>query len=60
MVHTVSAQFDITRSVSTHMNLNLWKSAFANLAKILDILEANPSLALHESDGTFWRENLID
>ncbi len=49
-VQIVSAQFDITRGMSSYMNVTLWKTCYQNLSKILDLLEANPTLVLHESD----------
>lgn len=59
LVHLISAQFDLNRSTTSHLPTAIWKSAFDNLNKILDILEKNPSIKLHESAVEDTSETLL-
>ncbi len=46
LIQLVSSQFDVNRSVATHLPINLWKSTLSNLSKIINLLEQNPSIVL--------------
>jgi translation initiation factor 3 subunit C len=49
MVHVVSAQFDVTPSLSTHMPIPIWKRCVSNVLQILDILEHHHNIIMDES-----------
>lgn len=49
MVHVVSAQFDVTPSLSSHMAIPIWKRCVSNVLAILDILEHHPTIIMDES-----------
>jgi len=48
LVHLVSAQFDSSRGITSNMPVTLWKGCYNNLIRILNVLESNPSVELHE------------
>lgn len=50
-MHLVSAFFDATPSVATHMPANLWKGALNVLIKIIGVLKTNPALVLSETEN---------
>eukprot|EP00899_Mesostigma_viride_P000766 jgi/Mesvir1/10690/Mv13781-RA.1 len=49
MVHVVSAQFDVSPGLNTHMPIPVWKSCMANLFVILDILNQYPNIAMNDA-----------
>jgi translation initiation factor 3 subunit C len=50
LMHLVSAQFDASPSVATHMPANLWKGGLASLSSIMSVLNRNPTLVLAETE----------
>lgn len=50
LMNLVSAQFDASPSVATHMPVTLWKGGLANLQKIVSVLNRNPTLVLAETE----------
>ena len=49
LVMLISAQFDISGSMSTHMPVPLWKKCVNNLLRIDSLLKANPQITLVET-----------
>jgi hypothetical protein len=50
LTHLISSQFDVNRSATGSMPVTLWKACHDNLIKMLNILEQNPGIALHDLD----------
>lgn len=50
LTHLISSQFDVNRSATGSMPVTLWKACHDNLTKMLNILEQNPAIALHDVD----------
>ena len=48
LVMLISAQFDISGSMSTHMPIPIWKKCVNNLLRIDSLLKANPQITLVE------------
>lgn len=52
LVHVVSALFDMTPSLTTHMPVHLWKKCIGILFQILELLKANSNIIMDETyDG---------
>lgn len=50
LTHLISSQFDVNRSATGSMPVAMWKSCHDNLNKMLNILEQNPGISLHDLD----------
>eukprot|EP01116_Phalansterium_solitarium_P004436 TRINITY_DN1543_c0_g1_i2.p1 TRINITY_DN1543_c0_g1~~TRINITY_DN1543_c0_g1_i2.p1 ORF type:complete len:954 (+),score=408.35 TRINITY_DN1543_c0_g1_i2:149-3010(+) len=50
LTHVVSAHFDTNRSIATHLSVPNWRSTVDFLTQIIQVLENNPSVLLHEAD----------
>ncbi len=52
LVHLVSALFDLTPSMTTHMPIHLWKRCVGTLFQILNLLKIHPNIVMDEKyDG---------
>jgi len=49
LMNLISFQFDF-RSPATHLPLDKWKAVLTNLNTILNLLEKNPNITLHEEE----------
>ncbi|KAK9812688.1 hypothetical protein WJX72_002071 [[Myrmecia] bisecta] len=53
LVHVISSLFDINPSMSTHMNVSLWKRCVNTLFELLQLLADNPHIVMDEAfDGS--------
>ena len=49
LIMLISAQFDISGSMSTHMPIPIWKRCVNNLLRVRQLLSANPQIPLTET-----------
>ena len=61
MTAVVSAQFDLTPSMATHMPVEVWRSCVANLHQIFAILAAYPKIKMSDSiDESLQEKHRLD
>ena len=48
LMHVISARFDVTPSMSSHMPVAMWKLCVIDLLTTLDILEKNPNITMDD------------
>ena len=48
LLHIISAQFDMTGSMSSFMPITLWRSCVANILRLLQLLNSNKHISLIE------------
>ncbi|XP_024530138.1 eukaryotic translation initiation factor 3 subunit C [Selaginella moellendorffii] len=49
LLHVVSAHFDVTTSLNTHLPVNVWKKCAHSMMAILDILAQHPNIVMSEN-----------
>lgn len=50
LLHIISAQFDLTGSMSTFMSIPVWRSCLSNVLSIMKLLESNGHISLVEEE----------